>query len=133
MTLPLFSWFKNKKHEVYQETIRSYSLQASLAHQQITSEVASALSLLKKANQARARFEASFPSRKAKLEKAVSDSAAIGLRGLDARRKAEEALTKLGRSRLTVTAFYNEALLNLEKALGIDLADVFAETRSENP
>lgn len=136
MTLPLFSWFKNKEGEVFEEEIRSYNQQASVARVRIQAEVDAALNSFQKARQRLAAFDKVYAkSQDLRLQK-IKELDELGIRFKDAKDVAEESLAEWRVRRVKVYALYNEALLRLERALGADLAQVFSATpaaEAKNP
>ncbi|CAN5258727.1 hypothetical protein BH23VER1_BH23VER1_18690 [soil metagenome] len=130
ISLPLFSWFKNKENEVYEESIRSFNRQAAVVRNRIQNEVDSALAAFLKADQRIQSHESSFRVREQALRARLAESEDLGLRGREAAIRAKEQLARIQRTRRSVYSYYNEALIALERAIGTDIKNVFS---TKNP
>jgi len=126
VTLPIFSWLKNHEHQTFKEKAHSLSKQSSATQLRVRAEVGAALATLSRVSRTRDTFERLYPERRTSLERILKDADEIGFRAGDAAYKAREALARLGRSRLGVHSFYNDAVLSLERALGVRLEEALS-------
>lgn len=134
MTIPLFTWFKNKGHEVIEQKQQTLNSKAAAVRSSIRAEVDSAVFQLGKASTLMDRFETRRRKYRSVMKESLVKAQKGGLQSNDARFRAEESLAKLDELRPNVHKSYNEAILMLEHAVGTSLDEVFSgDTRSGRP
>ena len=110
ISLPLFSWFKNHEHEVYERERDSYQAQASAVGNRIRAEVELALSQLRRASSSLDRYESAYNSHRETLSAKLEEATAAGIRGPNrARPRSHSPASGNGvssRSAFTTTRFF---------------------------
>ncbi len=126
ISLPLWSWFKNDEHKVYEAEIAAYRDRRTSVEQLIRGQVAYAVHEIK---QSATRVN-SINKERRKWDESVKKTAppagmTPGLAESEVQHENESWSLKLGRDRLQAVAAYNQAVRQLERALGVDLEEIF--------
>ena len=132
ISLPLWSWFKNDEHKIYEAEIAAYRDRRTSVEQLVRGQVTYAVHEIK---QAATRVNSIKRERRnwaSELKKNLADASAPGNdRASEIRHESEAWDLKLGRDHLQAVAAYNMAVRQLERALGVDLEDIFQASGSK--
>ena len=124
VSLPFFSWFKNKAGEVAKAESRAYSSQQGAMAEVMAVDLETALANLKDAESTMKAAAEEVRQARVFLQQAQG-AAAISDKPLAAQNDAREFEMGLQNALQPFTIEYNKAVLALEKALGTRLENIF--------
>lgn len=120
VSLPLWSWLFNDEEKVHEAEARAFSRQIGRLNDSIAAQVISAVEGLRMADQALGNYR----KHRAAIEMLAKDSARGATdieKGVEISSQLDELNARLDVDELDIIRFYNERVLELERALGAPL------------